>query len=56
VNGGKQQRCFTYIGDGIDALIRIIENKNNSAHNRIFNVGNPLENVSIRSLAEIWCS
>src|SRR3990167_7550847 len=52
VNGGSQQRCFTYIGDGIDALIRIIENKDNSAHNRIFNIGNPLENVSIRSLAE----
>lgn len=52
VNGGAQQRCFTYIGDGIDALVRIIENKDNSAHNRIFNVGNPLENVSIRSLAQ----
>lgn len=52
VNGGAQQRCFTYIGDGIDALIRIIENKDNQAHNRIFNVGNPLENVSIRALAE----
>lgn len=52
VNGGAQQRCFTYIGDGIDALIRIIENKNNMAHNRIFNIGNPDENISIRQLAE----
>jgi nucleoside-diphosphate-sugar epimerase len=52
VNGGEQQRCFTYIGDGIDALIRIIENKDNGAHNRIFNVGNPVENVSIRALAQ----
>ncbi len=52
VNGGAQQRCFTYIGDGIDALIRIIENKDNQAHNRIFNIGNPEENVSIRQLAE----
>ena len=52
VNGGEQQRCFTYIDDGIDALMRIIENKNNNAHNRIFNIGNPLENVSIRALAE----
>lgn len=53
VNGGAQQRCFTYIGDGVDALVRIIENKDNSAHNRIFNIGNPEENISIRSLAEM---
>lgn len=52
VNGGAQQRCFTYISDGIDALLRIIANKDNTAHNRIFNVGNPQENISIRQLAE----
>lgn len=53
VNGGAQQRCFTYVSDGIDALMRIIENKNASAHNRIFNIGNPSENISIRKLAEL---
>jgi len=53
VGGGSQQRCFTYIDDGIDALMRIIENKNNGAHNRIFNIGNPVENFSIRQLAEM---
>ena len=53
VGGGEQQRCFTYIDDGIDALLRIIENKNQGAHNKIFNVGNPSENISIRRLAEI---
>lgn len=52
VNGGEQQRCFTYIADGINALIRIIENKNNAAHNKIFNIGNPKENISIKTLAE----
>ncbi|OGT42384.1 MAG: hypothetical protein A3F42_03680 [Gammaproteobacteria bacterium RIFCSPHIGHO2_12_FULL_37_34] len=52
VNGGLQQRCFTYIDDGIDALMRMIENKNNCASSRIFNIGNPLENISIRQLAE----
>jgi nucleoside-diphosphate-sugar epimerase len=52
VNGGAQQRCFTYIDDGIDALLRIIENKNQSAHQRIFNIGSPLESISIRQLAE----
>lgn len=52
VNGGEQKRCFMYIDDGIDALIRIIENKNNNALKRIFNIGNPDENISIRQLAE----
>jgi len=52
VNGGSQQRCFTYLDDGIDALMRIIANDNNVAHNRIFNIGNPMENISIRQLAE----
>jgi nucleoside-diphosphate-sugar epimerase len=53
VNGGSQQRCFAYIDDGVDALLKMIENKNNAASQRIFNVGNPTENVSIRVLAEM---
>lgn len=53
VSGGAQQRCFTYIGDGIDALLRIIENKDGVADKRIFNIGNPEENISIRTLAEM---
>jgi nucleoside-diphosphate-sugar epimerase len=53
VNGGAQQRCFTYISDGVHALLRIIANKDNKAHNQIFNVGNPSENISIRQLAEM---
>lgn len=53
VNGGAQQRCFAYVDDGIDALLKMIENKNNKAAQRIFNVGNPAENVSIRVLAEM---
>ena len=53
VNGGEQQRCFTFIDDGIDALLRIIENKNNLAYQQIFNIGNPRENISIRTLAEL---
>lgn len=52
VNGGEQQRCFLFIEDGISALLKIIENKNNSAHQKIFNVGNPAENISIRTLAD----
>ncbi|MDH4162018.1 MAG: bifunctional UDP-4-keto-pentose/UDP-xylose synthase [Nitrospirota bacterium] len=52
VDGGGQRRSFTYIDDGIDALIRIIENKNNAADSRIFNIGNPKNDVSIKELAE----
>jgi nucleoside-diphosphate-sugar epimerase len=52
VEGGAQQRCFLYIEDGVRALVSIIENKNTVALNQIFNVGNPLENISIRQLAE----
>lgn len=52
VDGGAQQRCFMYIDDGIDALIKMIANENNAAKNKIFNIGNPAENISIRQLAE----
>ncbi len=51
VNGGASQRCFTYIDDGIAALLRIIENREDCATNQIFNLGNPKENLSIRDLA-----
>lgn len=52
VDGGEQQRCFAYIGDGVNALVKMIENKDNCAANKIFNIGNPEENISIRTLAE----
>lgn len=53
VDGGKQSRSFTYIGDGVDALLRIIENKDGRASRRIFNLGNPRNNVSVAELATI---
>jgi len=53
VNGGEQKRCFLHIDDGITALLKIIENQHDCAHNKIFNVGNPKENISIRQLAEL---
>jgi nucleoside-diphosphate-sugar epimerase len=52
VDGGAQRRSFTYIDDGIDALIRIIENKDNAADSRIFNIGNARNDVSVRELAQ----
>ncbi len=52
VDGGEQRRSFTYIDDGIDALLRIIENRDGCADGRIFNIGNPANDLSIRELAE----
>lgn len=53
VDGGRQSRSFTYISDGIDALIRIIENKDNCASRQIFNLGNPRNNVTVAELARL---
>lgn len=52
VDGGEQKRCFMHIDDGVSALLKIIENNHDSAAQRIFNIGNPRENISIRQLAE----
>ena len=53
VDGGQQSRSFTFIDDGIDCLLRIIENKNEAATRQIFNVGNPDNNVSVAQLATL---
>ena len=53
VDGGRQSRSFTFIDDGVDCLMRIIENKNGAATRRIFNIGNPANNVSVEKLARI---
>lgn len=52
VGGGEQRRSFTWIGDGIDALMLIIKNEGGKADSRIFNIGNPNNNYSIRDLTE----
>jgi nucleoside-diphosphate-sugar epimerase len=51
VDGGAQKRAFTYIDDGIEALMKIIENKDGKASGQIYNIGNPANNYSIRELA-----
>jgi nucleoside-diphosphate-sugar epimerase len=53
VDGGTQKRTFTYIDDGIDALMKIIENRENVASAKIYNVGNPRNNFSVRELAKM---
>jgi nucleoside-diphosphate-sugar epimerase len=52
VDGGAQRRCFTYISEGIDCLMRIIANKENIASGKIYNIGNPHNDLSVRQLAE----
>jgi len=51
VDGGQQKRAFTYIDDGINALMKIIENKGGKADGQIYNIGNPVNNYSVRELA-----
>jgi nucleoside-diphosphate-sugar epimerase len=53
VDGGSQSRSFTFIDDGVDCLLRIIRNENGAASRRIFNIGNPDNNVSVADLAQI---
>ena len=51
VDGGHQKRAFTYVDDGIAALMKIIANKDGRANGQIFNIGNPHNNHSVRELA-----
>ncbi|MGJ0482749.1 bifunctional UDP-4-amino-4-deoxy-L-arabinose formyltransferase/UDP-glucuronic acid oxidase ArnA [Pantoea agglomerans] len=52
IDGGKQKRCFTDISDGVEALFRIIENKQQNCDGQIINIGNPDNEASIKELAE----
>jgi len=51
VDGGHQKRCFTDVDDGIDGLMKILENRDNRCRNEIINIGNPDNECSIRELA-----
>jgi UDP-4-amino-4-deoxy-L-arabinose formyltransferase/UDP-glucuronic acid dehydrogenase (UDP-4-keto-hexauronic acid decarboxylating) len=53
VDGGMQRRCFTYVDDGISALMKILEDRNGCAGGKIFNIGNPSNDCSIRDLARL---
>ena len=53
VDGGKQRRCFTYVEDGVDGLMKILVNEGGRADGEIFNIGNPAADLSIHELARL---
>lgn len=53
VDGGRQRRSFTDVSDGVAALMRIIENREGRATGKIYNIGNPANDLSVRELAEL---
>ena len=55
VNGGMQKRCFTWVGDGVGALMSILKAERAAVDGQIFNIGAPKNEVSIRGLARrLW--
>ena len=50
VDGGHQKRCFTDVRDGVSALKEILLNKD-ASNKKIFNIGNPWNNLSVRDVA-----
>jgi nucleoside-diphosphate-sugar epimerase len=53
VDGGAQKRCFTDIADGVSCLMKIIANEGGVATSKIFNIGNPYNELSIAELADL---
>lgn len=53
VDGGLQKRCFTYVDDGISALMKILENKDDACKHQIINIGNPYNEASVKELATL---
>jgi UDP-4-amino-4-deoxy-L-arabinose formyltransferase/UDP-glucuronic acid dehydrogenase (UDP-4-keto-hexauronic acid decarboxylating) len=53
IDGGKQKRCFTDVSEGVEALFRIIENKDDNCNGQIINIGNPDNEAGIKELAEV---
>ncbi|MCG6534280.1 MAG: bifunctional UDP-4-keto-pentose/UDP-xylose synthase, partial [Syntrophales bacterium LBB04] len=52
-DGGMQKLCYTYVDDGIAALLKILENKDDPCKNEIINIGNPDNECSVKELAAL---
>ena len=46
---GKQKRCFQYIDDAVDGILRVIDY---GIDREVYNIGNPYEKISINKLAK----
>ncbi|MFA7239713.1 MAG: bifunctional UDP-4-keto-pentose/UDP-xylose synthase [Sulfuricellaceae bacterium] len=53
VDGGNAKRSYTYVSDGVDALMKIIANQDGIATGKIYNIGNPTNNYSVKELARM---
>ncbi|HET9642245.1 MAG TPA: bifunctional UDP-4-keto-pentose/UDP-xylose synthase [Burkholderiaceae bacterium] len=53
VDGGAQRRSFADISDGVAALMKVIANPRGVASGKIYNVGNPANQYSMRELAQM---
>ncbi|MDP1831892.1 MAG: bifunctional UDP-4-keto-pentose/UDP-xylose synthase [Geothrix sp.] len=58
VDGGEAHRCFCDVSDAMDGLMSILRNEGGKADGQIFNIGNPVNDLSVREVAEtmiaIW--
>lgn len=53
VDGGHARRCFCDVSDAMDGLMSILRNEDGKADGRIFNIGNPANDRSVREIAEL---
>jgi nucleoside-diphosphate-sugar epimerase len=53
VNGGLHRRCYTYIDDAIQCILRIVDNHEGVCNRQVFNIGTPYNEIFIRGLAEM---
>ena len=53
VDGGGQRRCFCDVSDAMDGLMAVLRNEDGKADGKIFNIGNPANDASVREIAEM---
>jgi nucleoside-diphosphate-sugar epimerase len=56
VDGGEQKRAFTDVADAMSGLMKVLENPNNIAAQKIYNIGNTANELSIAALADLMLS
>ncbi len=53
VDGGMQQRSYTYIDDAVVAIEKIIFDDKNISKHKIYNIGNDKNETTIKNFAEV---